>query len=173
MIFVTIGTQLPFDRMIKTIDEIAPLFPDTEFIAQISKTKYSAKNIHTLDHLTPLDFENFVSKSELIIGHAGVGTILNAAAYQKPLIVFPRLGKLKEHRNDHQVDTCRLMQKQMKLHVAYGKEDIVAYLKSYFEGALEPMKKLPKYSTGQLVDTIRDFISSCKMPFGLSTRMAA
>ena len=50
MIFVTIGTQLPFDRLIKIIDELAPQLNE-EVIAQVYQCGFTPKNIKTVEAL--------------------------------------------------------------------------------------------------------------------------
>ena len=49
MIFATIGTQAPFDRFIKILDEIAPMSNEL-IIAQTYKGRYQPKNIKTRSH---------------------------------------------------------------------------------------------------------------------------
>lgn len=43
MIFCTIGTQAPFDRFVKIIDEVAAHL-DEEIIAQVYKSEYGSKH---------------------------------------------------------------------------------------------------------------------------------
>lgn len=55
MIFCTIGTQAPFDRFVKIIDEVAAHL-DEEIIAQVYKSEYVAQNIRTVEFLPPDEF---------------------------------------------------------------------------------------------------------------------
>ena len=104
MIFVTIGTQTPFDRLIKIIDNIA-LEINEPIIAQVYNSQYKAQNIQTIDFLSPKEFNDLFEKARLIISHAGMGTIITALLKCKPIIIYPRLASLGEHRNDHQIYT--------------------------------------------------------------------
>ena len=88
MIFVTIGTQLPFDRLIKIIDELAPQLNE-EVVAQVYQCGFTPQNIKTVDFLAPDEFNTLFDKARLIISHAGMGTILSALQKDKPIIVFP------------------------------------------------------------------------------------
>src|SRR5688572_22887840 len=124
MIFVTVGSQLPFDRMIQAVDEVASLLKGQEIVAQVFGMKYQPKNIKTLDYIPPIDFKNYIESADLIISHAGTGTILSVSQLEKPMIVFPRSGKLKETRNDHQFATCRMLEKTTRLQVAYDKDQL-------------------------------------------------
>lgn len=160
MIFVTVGTQLPFDRLIRTVDELAPDFPDTEIIAQVYRPGYAAKNIRTLDFISPLQYNDYILSAELVISHAGIGTITTVAELEKPLILFPRMGQLKEHRNDHQVATCNMLSGKYPLNIAYNKEQLAELLVLFREGRLLAGRKLPSAASTELISSIRDFIST-------------
>lgn len=161
MIFVTAGTQLPFDRFLSTVDEIAPCFPDTDFLVQVidPKLPVSSPNIRMVSYLSSEEFKEAITTAELVISHAGIGTILSAAQVSKPLIVFPRMGKLKEHRNDHQVATCREMKKSFPLNIATDAEELKFLMHQHFEGALEPLPVISAYASENLLLSLREFIS--------------
>lgn len=162
MIFVTIGTQVPFDRFIKAVDELAPLLQGKEVIAQAFGLKYQAKNIKTLDYIPPGEFKDYINAAELVISHAGTGTILSVSQMEKPLIVFPRSGKLKETRNDHQFQTCRMFEKTCGLQVAYDEQQLKEKLLQYLRGELPVMEKIPPHASVELLDSLRSFIQPGK-----------
>ncbi|HEX6916201.1 MAG TPA: glycosyltransferase [Chitinophagaceae bacterium] len=159
MIFVTVGSQLPFDRMIRAVDEVAAFYKDKEFIAQVFGMKYQPANIKTLDFISPVDFAGYIEAAELVISHAGTGTILSVSQMQKPLIVFPRLGKLKETRNDHQMSTCRMLEQSCGLQVAYDREQLKEKLDAFFANRLPIMEPVPPYASAQLLQSISGFIA--------------
>src|SRR5215217_2444665 len=110
MIFVTIGTQEPFDRLIKAIDELAPLL-NMDIVAQVSNTVIEVKNMKALTFIPPDEFDNYFQQASLIISHAGMGSIITALTMNKPIIVMPRLASLGEHRNEHQTATAKKFEK--------------------------------------------------------------
>jgi predicted glycosyltransferase len=69
-----------------------------------------------------------LADAQMLIGHAGAGTIALALKYRKPLLVVPRLQKFKEHVNDHQVVTARKYEALGYVLVAYDMQDIPAKL---------------------------------------------
>jgi len=158
MIFVTIGTQCPFDRFIEAVDKIAPLLQGKEIIAQVFGMKYKAKHIKTLDYIPPSEFKGYIEAAELVISHAGTGTILSVSQLEKPMIVFPRLGKLKETRNDHQLATCRMLEKTTDLQVAYDEAQLKEKIELYLRNELPVMEKMAPYASTQLLGSIRSFI---------------
>lgn len=159
MIFVTVGSQLPFDRLVKAMDEIAPSLRGTRIVAQVFGMKYKPRHIQTLDYISPSDFKNYIGEADLVVSHAGTGTILSVAQMQKPLIVFPRLGKLRETRNNHQVSTCVMLEKISDLQVAYDAQQLKEKIDLFYAGKLPVMERVPAVASQQLLNSIRDFIN--------------
>lgn len=118
MIILTVGTQLPFDRLVKVIDEIAPSIEDKIF-GQIGPSGYVPRNFEHRSSMSPREFESMISESRLIISHAGIGTMLTARRLGKPIVLFPRKASLKEHRNDHQMATAKQMEGRRGIQVIY------------------------------------------------------
>lgn len=104
MIFLTVGGQLPFDRLVNAMDEIAP-FLDEEVFGQIGKTESTPKNFHAVNFLSPVEFQERFLSARVIVGHSGIGTILTGIQLEKPLVLMARRAALGEHRNDHQLAT--------------------------------------------------------------------
>ena len=123
MIFVTVGMQLGFDRLIRAMDELAPQL-DEEVIAQIGKGDYIPHNISFQRHYTPNEIENLFDTSRMIIAHAGIGTVLAAKRHAKPLVILPRRANLGEHRNDHQLATARQLQGRPGISIAFESEEL-------------------------------------------------
>lgn len=123
MILVTTGTQLPFDRLIVAVDEIAPSLDEPVF-AQIGEAGYRPRNIEWTANLHPVQFDEKVRASSLLVSHAGIGTILRARKHGKPIILFPRQLLHGEHRNDHQLATCAQLAGQQGIYIATDVPDL-------------------------------------------------
>jgi UDP-N-acetylglucosamine transferase subunit ALG13 len=150
MIFVTIGTQIPFDRFIKAIDEIAILTDET-IVVQTFKNQYRPQYVQPVNFLTPDEFKDFINQARLIVSHAGMGSILSAMEYKKPIIIFPRLASLGEHRNDHQIVTAMKMNELGYVHVAYDKRQLKELI---LTKNLHPLKIIDKNTSGKLIQSI-------------------
>lgn len=109
MIFATVGTQLPFDRLLLGLDGWAAANPGIPVHAQVGASRCRLPHIETVAHLGQAEFRARLKQARLIVAHAGMGTILSAAELGKPLILMPRRAAFNEHRNDHQQDTVREM----------------------------------------------------------------
>ncbi|WP_164659298.1 glycosyltransferase [Tropicibacter sp. Alg240-R139] len=109
MIFATVGTQLPFDRLLAGLNNWAARNPVVPVFAQTGASQRKFDHIDTVEHLSQSEFATRFSAARLIVSHAGMGTILSAAELGKPLILMPRRLKFGEHRTDHQQDTATEM----------------------------------------------------------------
>ena len=127
-IFVTVGTDQHFDRMVKIIDQWAANNPSQEIFAQIGETNYQPSHIKYSKFLAPKGFVEHVKSASLIIAHAGMGTILTALKHQKPILVMPKLANLSEHRNEHQTATAKYLSDQGKINVAFNEHSLVEKL---------------------------------------------
>ena len=125
MIFATVGTQLPFPRLIAALNTLSF---DEEVVAQTGQNDIPAANITAFESLSPKDFEHYFTSARVVIAHAGIGTILSAKRYQKPLILFPRRFEFAEHRNDHQLATARQVEAVRGVYVAWTVADIAPLL---------------------------------------------
>lgn len=105
MIFLTVGTQLPFDRLIKVVNDFSLLNPHMKIVGQVGKTELKGLNFESHETLSISQFDEFLNQADVIISHAGMGTILTALTAGKALFMMPRLFKYGEHRNDHQLGT--------------------------------------------------------------------
>jgi UDP-N-acetylglucosamine transferase subunit ALG13 len=127
VIVVTVGTQLPFDRLIRMVDELAPELPVPVF-AQIGVGTYEPRNVRFAANVSPVEFEAMVRDSTVMLAHAGIGTVLKAYKYRKPLILVPRRAALGEHRNDHQLATIGQLRSRVGIYAAEEKEELRALL---------------------------------------------
>lgn len=155
MIFATVGTQLSFPRLITALNDIAAEL-DEEIIAQTGAYDGAHDNLRVADNLTPSEFEGRFTGARVVIAHAGIGTILSAKRYQKPLILFPRRFEFGEHRNDHQLATARQVESLRGVYVAWETDDIAPLLK---QSNLEAADEEPSPARESLIETIRQFIA--------------
>lgn len=125
MILVTVGMQLGFDRLIEAMDQIAPSL-GMEVIAQTGIGTYTPQNMTARARIAPEEFEQLVAQSKLIVSHAGIGTVLTAMRFAKPILLFPRRLDHGEHRNDHQVATVTNLDGRPGLLVAYEASELEA-----------------------------------------------
>ncbi|WP_298399735.1 glycosyltransferase [uncultured Azonexus sp.] len=158
MIFITVGTQLPFDRLIKVLDVWAGENASTGVFGQIGPSKLIPKNFESAAFLSPSEIAEKFSNADLIIAHAGMGTVLSAMKLRKPILIFPRRADLGEHRNDHQMATARWLESRLGLTVAFDEEALLDRLQSW--KSIGPGPVIPDYASADFVDRLRGAIAS-------------
>lgn len=126
MIFLAVGTQFGFDRLVRAVDVAIErgLITDTVF-AQIGDGTYLPKQMKYVINLTKEAFDETLISCQAIISHAGMGNISMALKWGKPLLVMPRRKQFGEVVNDHQVDTACKFEELGHILVAYDESDIV------------------------------------------------
>lgn len=105
MIFVTLGTQdKGFSRLLDAIErEIKNGNIKEEVIVQAGYTDYESDNMKIYKLLPMEKFDEYVDKCDLLITHAGVGSIMSGLNKNKKIIAAARLKEYGEHNNNHQV----------------------------------------------------------------------
>ena len=156
MIFVTVGTDQPFDRMVKVVDAWAAERGRTDLFAQVGAGGWEPKSIPFKNFLNPVEFNEHFAAARVIIAHAGMGTILSALHHGKPSLVMPKLAKLGEHRNEHQLATARRMMSLGNVSVAFDETELREKLDQL--DSIIPREKIPPVASGPLIEGLRSFI---------------
>lgn len=114
MILVTLGTQdKSFHRLLDSIQkEINCGNIKEEVIVQAGYTNYNSKDMQIFDLIPKDEYDELVKKADLIITHAGVGSIISGLKNNKKIIVGARLKKFNEHTNDHQLQILKNFSEQ-------------------------------------------------------------
>lgn len=159
MIFVTVGEQLPFNRLVRTVDEWAAA-SGQEVFAQIARTDWKPEHIEYQDFLAPHEFRDKFQAADFVVAHAGMGTIIDALELGKSILVMPRRANLGETRNDHQVATAKRFLALNYVSVAFDEKELLTKLDKLRETALGQAGRKNTGPSPLLLKTIRDFIEA-------------
>jgi len=159
MIFVTVGNHYQgFDRLIKTVDEIAS-HTSYDILIQKGYSSYCPQHARYFDFVPIQEAMQYIQTSELVISHAGIGTIILCKEYGIPLIIFPRRKKYGEHGTDHQVEIAKALEerKDNHLYIVYEEDQLQSRIT---EVLIKQEKPTPQRNVGKtnLIRTIRAFI---------------
>jgi UDP-N-acetylglucosamine transferase subunit ALG13 len=156
MIFVTVGTQLPFERLVRAVDHWAGCRAQSDVFAQVGPSRYLPRHIESVPFLDAAECRRYAARADVIVSHAGMGSILTAMELGKPIIVMPRRADLGEHRNDHQMATANHWAQFRSVAVAFDDNDLLARLDELH--ALDAPQRISSHASPQLLATIRDFV---------------
>lgn len=91
-VLVTVGTT-SFDSLIKVLDRYSD---EIQFVFQIANGKYLVKYHESIDFIE--NIENIYSDFDLIITHAGAGTVYKLLESDIPFIVVPNTERSDKHQ---------------------------------------------------------------------------
>jgi len=128
VIFLTTGTQLPFDRLLLLVKSWAYKNKHKKFEVQSLTLIKSMDNFNVIRSLKPKEYISAVESCEAIIGHAGTGTIITALEYNKTALLMARRHSLKEHRNEHQLSTANAFSNYKGIYFFDNKEELFELL---------------------------------------------
>ena len=157
MIFVAVGTQFSFNRLIQYMDEWAAQNGE-EVIAQISDGDFIPEHIQWKRFLDGEQYNRNIREASVFVSHAGMGNIISAREQQTPIIVMNRQFKLGEHRNDHQADGLKWMGKLDGVYTASTQEELNQHLSHIDQLSIKDTTKV--VGNKVLSDYIADFINN-------------
>lgn len=165
MIFLTVGTQLPFDRLTQAMDDwCAATGRGGEVFGQIGALgpgNHRPKHFDWSEWVTPDAFEARAQEAQVIVAHAGMGSIITALSQTKPVVILPRRADLGEQRNDHQMATVHQFEARPGIFAAATEAaltDAIARALAAAEGGSTDL--LAPYASESLIAAVRDLIHS-------------
>ncbi|RLG69390.1 MAG: hypothetical protein DRO07_02400, partial [Candidatus Iainarchaeum archaeon] len=84
-IFIALGTHpQQFNRLLKALDRlVAGKKIKGKLFAQIGNSSYEPKNFPFKKFLKPEEYEREMKRADIVISHAGAGSIITALKYEK------------------------------------------------------------------------------------------
>ncbi len=156
MIFVTVGTSTPFDRLVRAMDEWAGLHGRDDIFAQIGLSDYRPKHLESVKLLDPSEFRDRFNSAQFVVAHAGMGSIITALEIGKPIVIMPRRAHLGEHRSDHQFATANQFIQQRGIIVALNEQELLHKLN---QAEILPLgSQISAEASPRLISTVRTFI---------------
>lgn len=150
--------MFPFDRLIRVMDEWTAAQGRTDVFAQIGNGTYEPKHMKWTRKLDQLDFARTVQESELIVAHAGMGSVIMADQYSKPIVLLPRIMEQGEHTTDHQLATAAWLRDKPGIHVADTDADLPPSIELAFATARDTSGKWAAAANPEFLKKIRQYV---------------
>jgi UDP-N-acetylglucosamine transferase subunit ALG13 len=162
VIFLTVGTQEPFDRLVRAVDDWAESHATPVFgqLGRLTADSYRPRHFPFESFISADEFQERLEESRLMIGHAGMGSIISALTHGKPLLMMARRASLGEHRNEHQLATARRFSGRSGLHVADSPAAVGPLIDELLaaDSRVPAGPELSPSAAPELIAAIRDFI---------------
>lgn len=146
-ILITVGTT-SFDSLIEYLDR--NLNKEIDAIFQIAEGKYTPVNFNFFRFSE--DIDSIYNDNEIIITHAGAGSIYNLLEKGKILFLIPNL----ERVDKHQTDIATFMHKNKYAIMINKFKEINTYIKKGKDIKLSPFKKTDFFKTDEIMKFIVD-----------------
>ncbi len=157
MIFLAVGTQFGFDRLVKAVDEaIGQQSIQDKVFAQIGPGGYLPKRMEYVVSLEKDEFDKVINSCNAMISHAGMGNIALAMKLQKPLLVMPRLKRYGEVVNDHQVGTAKKFEELGHILVAWNEGQLAEKVNALKDFVPKPRVAQPKAVASRIIQFLND-----------------
>mgnify|MGYP000349572579 CR=1 FL=1 len=153
-ILITVGTAAsPFNRLLQYADEaIASLSTEVTGVCQGGSGSIHPRGLEFRETLTRAEFDIEITKADVVICHAGVGTIWTALREGHSPLVVPRLKLHGEHVNDHQLQIVEALYQEGRLVFIQGVEQMRQQLLRYERGEVHRGPRLGQ--TASRFDTV-------------------
>lgn len=136
-VFLTVGSMLPFDRLVRAMDAWARLHPQAEVRAQIGEGGWIPGAFSYQAMHAPGDYRALCEWADVIVSHVGMGTVITAAELGRPLVALPRRAALGEVTSDHQAATAQWLRGRKGITVVEDETGLGAAIESA-AGGLAP-----------------------------------
>ncbi len=159
-VFVSVGSMMPFDRLVQAMDDWAGDHPDVPVEIQIGRGKYEPRHAKFVRLMPVADYRKRVENARLFVAHAGMGSIISAIEAGKPLLMLPRLQAQGEHNTDHQLATAASIGARPGLHVARDAADLQARATALLADSGTAPAPISRFAEAGFTDRIRAFIEA-------------
>lgn len=159
--FVSVGNATqPFNRLLDAVRDLCSRLPQPVHIQYGSAQDINCANCancHAVPFVDMEQFEKRVTDAELLILHAGAGSVIHAVRAGKIPVVMPRLSRLGEHIDDHQVEFARELSLAGKVVLC----DDASQLEQAIRTALErQLQKRDTHEEPRLLGLIRNLLQN-------------
>jgi UDP-N-acetylglucosamine transferase subunit ALG13 len=151
MIFVTVGASpIPFDRLIAAVDDL----DDDDVVVQYGSAKVRPRRGRSVSFMAFDDVVAHLRDADVVVAHAGAGSVMAALAAGRTPVVVPRLQRLGEAIDDHQLGFARRLDRRKVVRLV---ED-VADLPRAVQDARAASATSARVGSGPLASEIRGFL---------------
>jgi UDP-N-acetylglucosamine transferase subunit ALG13 len=121
VIFATLGTHHdPFPRLIRALEAL----PSAALVVQHGHSGAPSGASRSVSFLPFAEMIEHIRNADVVITHAGVGSILLCLRNGRKPLVVPRLHKHGEHVDDHQVELTRALAERDKVIPVWDVDDL-------------------------------------------------
>lgn len=158
-ILICVGaSEYGFERLLKIVDELCDekKLDGKHIISQLGSSSYLPHNFKYFKLIGRNEYEKYVEHADVIISHAGTGSVIPPLKKGKKVIVFPRRECYGEHLDDHQLELANIFTQNGYTLCATNKTELQNCLSNIKNFVPRPFKS----NTQNMNKLIIDFIEN-------------
>jgi UDP-N-acetylglucosamine transferase subunit ALG13 len=159
VIFASVGSMLPFERLVRAVDAWACANPSEDVFVQIGDTEYEPKHAPFARIIAMTEYRQRLRNSDLFVAHVGMGSILQALEDRKQMLMLPRHQKWGEHTTDHQLHTAERFGHLPGLRVVGTVEDLHRDMSALLKTPLAMGDAISNQASPGLIAGVRNFLN--------------
>jgi UDP-N-acetylglucosamine transferase subunit ALG13 len=150
---VTVGTILPFDRLVKAVAALGKESgrPST-IVAQVGEGGFVPEGMEVHEAIEFDRMSNLLERANVVFCHGGTGSLITALQRGCRVVAMPRRQDLGEHYNDHQQEIVSAFAARGLIEVAEEASD----LESALERALAKPAQRATTDATALIERLRE-----------------
>jgi UDP-N-acetylglucosamine transferase subunit ALG13 len=160
MIFASVGSMLPFDRLVRAVDEWAAANPSEPVYIQIGHGEYEPRHAPFVRMMPHTEYRRRLEDSDLFVAHVGMGSILQSLEARKQLLMLPRLAALREHTTDHQLHTAARFRDTEGLLIVEDAEALKAAMSRLLREPLAPSAGISRFAPQPMIEKVAHYLTA-------------
>jgi UDP-N-acetylglucosamine transferase subunit ALG13 len=153
VVFVTVGATLPFDRLVSMVADLEHRGQLPErVVIQTGEGGVRPVGIETHESLSFEQIQCELRRADIVICHAGTGSLITALREGCRVVAVPRQATLKEVYDDHQVEIARSFAVRGLIEVANNVDELAA--------ALAKARRKPRVAATTNYGPLIDYLNS-------------
>lgn len=154
--------MLPFERLVRGVDEWARDNPPEALFMQIGATQYEPKHAPFARMIPMAEYRQRLQSCDLFVAHVGMGSILQALEDRKQMLMLPRHREWGEHTTDHQIHTAERFGHLHGLKVVDTVEDLHREMTALLQSPLATGDAISNHASPGLIAGVRDFLDGVR-----------
>lgn len=151
--------MLPFERLVRAVDDWAYANPSQDVFIQIGDTEYEPQHAPFARIIPMTEYRQRLRDCTLFVAHVGMGSILQTLEDRKQALMLPRHQKWGEHTTDHQIYTAERFSHLPGLKFVDTVEDLQSEISNLLKTPLVITATISNQASPGLISGIRDFLN--------------
>lgn len=152
--------MLPFDRLVKAVDEWAGENPEEDVFLQIGNGAYEPKHSRWARIVPHDEYVSRLQACDLFVAHVGMGSILQALRERKQMLLLPREASRREHTTEHQLHTAARFRNVRGIMIVDDESALKSSITRLLREPLPASEGISPYAPQEMINKVASFLGA-------------